>query len=481
MMHEVLPAEKKEELIKRGIAVKEWPGGHISASYRVRMWRQRPGQQKSEASHPQIPPVASINGFGFGVVLPGDVVLKPVYGLRSLDDPAYVAWVLRSEDKGDTWQLITMAYDGVHGFGETDLLALPFDHAQGLEPVERPDGRALAMMRTEGGRNRAPVYERGFLWQTESSDGGKTWSPPRMTEMWGYPATLLRLKNGDILCSYGYRRKPCGIRACFSRDGGRTWDIKNEAILRADALPEGPGAGKGAIGDLGYPRSVELSDGSIFTVYYITLGDGVTHIAATLWSPDYRGPAELPRGAAAIPNPKPDPSLPPERILGEVGPQKFEYALMQTFIPTAPAIKMVAIRVAKESASPGLVHTHGLYVAIRKPEGDRWFTKILAATRPLKPEEVKTGGWNAFVFDPPVTVTPGEVYALTVYNADWLGANGRLPTRLKPGLTGDRSWYLNTSAGETGDYPNGSIGPDEIEDLAFKVYAELGPLPCDPR
>jgi hypothetical protein len=78
-------------------------------------------------------------------------------------------------------------------------------------------------------------------------------------------------------------------------------------------------------------------------------------------------------------------------------------------------------------------------------------------------------------------VTPGEVYALTVYNADWLGANGRLPTRLKPGLTGDRSWYLNTSAGETGDYPNGSIGPDEIEDLAFKVYAELGPLPCDPR
>ena len=42
VMHEVLPAEKKDEMVKRGILVKEWPGGHISASYRVRMWRQRP-------------------------------------------------------------------------------------------------------------------------------------------------------------------------------------------------------------------------------------------------------------------------------------------------------------------------------------------------------------------------------------------------------------------------------------------------------
>ena len=81
---------------------------------------------------------------------------------------------------------------------------------------------------------------------------------------------------------------PYGIRACFSHDGGRTWDIKNEVVLRADALSNGTGRGKGSPGDLGYPRSVELSDGSIFTVYYITLDDGVTHIAATRWSPDYR-------------------------------------------------------------------------------------------------------------------------------------------------------------------------------------------------
>jgi hypothetical protein len=141
---------------------------------------------------------------------------------------------------------------------------------------------------------------------------------------------------------------------------------------------------------------------------------------------------------------------------------------------------MIAIRVAKESADPGPSHVNGLHVAVRKPEGDRWFTKTLAASQPLRPDQVKIGGWNAFVFDPPVHVTPGELYALTVYNADFLGADGKLPTRLKPGLTGDHGWYLNTSAGQPGDYPNGSLDPDETDDLAFKVYPEPGPLPADP-
>ena len=43
----------------------------------------------------------------------------------------------------------------------------------------------------------------------------------------------------------------------------------------------------GSSADLGYPKTVELSDGSLFTVYYFTLGDGVTHVAATKWARDY--------------------------------------------------------------------------------------------------------------------------------------------------------------------------------------------------
>jgi hypothetical protein len=460
-MHEVLPGEKKDELVRQGVAVKEWPEGHISASYRVFMHRKKPGSDHWETRQVELPRFASMGGFGVGCVLPDDTILKPVYGRVTPDDPVARAWVLRSTDQGDTWELVTIAYDGVHELNEAELLCLP-------------GGRVIAMIRNEPYSAKLPPHGQGFLWQTHSDDGGRTWSDPRRTEMWGYPPHLLLLRDGKVLCTYGYRRRPYGVRACFSRDGGATWDVGREVILRSDALPEGPGAGKGHPGDLGYPRSAELSDGSIFTVYYITLGDGVTHIAATRWSRDYVGPADLPRGPAAIP--KPDPSLPPEHAIGETGPVRLVYGLMQSFLPTKPQIKMVAIRISEESGRADLVHTHGLSVVIRKPSDKSWWTEWMGESRVLKPEEVQLGAWNAFVFDEPVPVTPGETYVLTVYNKDYLGGG---PTRLKPGLSGDHAWYLNSGPAHLGDYPNGGMAPGQERDLAFQVCAEVVPVPTE--
>ena len=99
-----------------------------------------------------------------------------------------------------------------------------------------------------------------------------TWSEALRTAIWGYPVDLTKLRDGRILCSFGYRRDPKGIRAVLSSDGGVTWDTDNTYVLRDDG-----------VGDLGYPGSVQLPDGSILTVYYITLADGVTHSAATRW------------------------------------------------------------------------------------------------------------------------------------------------------------------------------------------------------
>ena len=383
-----------------------------------------------------------------------------MYGKNRVDDPATRAWVLRSTDGGDSWQLVTQAYDGVHAFNETELIQLP-------------DGRVLAMIRAFGG-GVGPLFDRGFLWQTVSEDRGRTWSKPVRTDIWGYPPHLLLTKEGDVLCTYGYRRLPFGIRVCFSRDGGKTWDTENEAILRYDALPHGPGPGRGAAGDLGYPRTVQLRDGTFLTAYYITLGDGVTHIAATRWSRDYIGPRHLKRGAAAIPTP--DPKLPPECIMGETGSQQLKYGVMQSFVPTHPQVKMVAVRVSQESAREDLEHTYGLRVAIRKPTDQSWWTKWIAFSRTLAPQNVTIGGWNAFVFDKPVAVEPGRMYALTVYNNDYIGGG---KTKLKEGLTGDHCWYLNSNRGQMGGYPNGSISPREETDIAFRVYVEVGPLPTE--
>ena len=74
----------------------------------------------------------------------------------------------------------------------------------------------------------------------------------------GKPPHLLRLADGRLLVTYGYRHEPYGERACLSHDGGRTWDYAHELILRDDA----------PTGDLGYPATTQLDDGTLLTVYY---------------------------------------------------------------------------------------------------------------------------------------------------------------------------------------------------------------------
>lgn len=149
----------------------------------------------------------------------------------------YVAHLIRSSDKGKTWskpQLL--AEDPAHDmhFIESGVTRLR-------------NGKIILMHRTEN-----------YLYQSDSTDGGRTFSKPRKTPMWGWVAHLLELGDGRILCTYGHRRAPFGVRATISKDGGATWDIANEIILRDD----------GGDTDLGYPSSVEFDGGRVLTVYW---------------------------------------------------------------------------------------------------------------------------------------------------------------------------------------------------------------------
>jgi sialidase-1 len=127
--------------------------------------------------------------------------------------------------------------------------------------VELADGRLVGLIRIE---NASPVVDletAGFphfgLMQTESTDGGRTWTTAQPTNVrHGAPPHMLRHSSGMLVGVYSYRRQPYGQRAMFSKDGGATWDA--EWAIRDD----------GPTWDLGYPASVELADGSIFTVYY---------------------------------------------------------------------------------------------------------------------------------------------------------------------------------------------------------------------
>jgi hypothetical protein len=91
----------------------------------------------------------------------------------------------------------------------------------------------------------------------------------------GNPPSLIKLDDGRLCLTYGYRAEPYSIRAKLSADNGRTWS--DEYILRDD----------GCSRDIGYPRTVQRPDGAIITVYYFC--EAATgperYIAATIWRP----------------------------------------------------------------------------------------------------------------------------------------------------------------------------------------------------
>jgi hypothetical protein len=64
------------------------------------------------------------------------------------------------------------------------------------------------------------------------------------------------MKDDRLLMTYGHRRKPFGNQARVSDDYGQTW---SEPVIIS---------GDGSGGDLGYPATVQLGDGSLLTVWY---------------------------------------------------------------------------------------------------------------------------------------------------------------------------------------------------------------------
>ena len=241
------PASHAEKLKEEGMHVFElqgaWlPPGVVATHNRPlvatispdggRSWEQRPieGLPKSTRTGAW---------FRKGLALPDGTVLGGTTR----------ASILRSSDKGKTWQMSPLAHDptGKRGFNETDLLLLP-------------SGRILALIRGGG---------EAHLYQGYSDDGGESWSQPVPTPIHGQPGNLLQLKSGNILCVYrvigalgrkrGYAGRPVGYRGVLSYDEGKTWDVANEKVIRDDTLP----------GLVGYPSSVQLDDGTIFTLYNV--------------------------------------------------------------------------------------------------------------------------------------------------------------------------------------------------------------------
>jgi hypothetical protein len=156
-----------------------------------------------------------------------------------------------SRDQGLNWYYFsTIAYEDRDDMdcGYSSLVLLP-------------GGRLLCAV----GYRFVRGYPHASSWTsvTYSDDGGRSWAPLHRINDLGDQANLCRLSDGRIVCIYGHRFVPYGLRGMLSEDDGKTWG--EEFVIRAD------GAGP----DLGYPVVTELPDGRILTVYYFNVDDGI--------------------------------------------------------------------------------------------------------------------------------------------------------------------------------------------------------------
>lgn len=219
------------------------------------------------------------DGMGNSVILqPGTLVFVGrstyswAYSQRSGDKTAYhpnTCYVLYSIDDGKTWNLIKALNDPE----ENLLLREPY-------AVQLPSGHLFTVFRTNNDINTEFELYTDMLYDG-TENAAHHWGTPQATGIQGVPAHLLQLDNGALLMSYGWRLPPYGQRGRVSFDGGTTWG--EEFIL---STVKNPQASKN---DLGYPSTVQLSDGTLVTVYYQSFGSD-THpsILCTRWQLEKR-------------------------------------------------------------------------------------------------------------------------------------------------------------------------------------------------
>lgn len=162
-------------------------------------------------------------------------LLLPVYGGKEGERSAAI--VVISDDGGESWEeQVVMAKDSA---GSVDF----------QEPalIQLPDEKILCMLRTAGAD--------GFLYQTASANGGKTWSPPKSSGIQGQAADLYATPDGTLLCAYR-DFWPRGVSFVRSYDWGRTWEQEISLFSTDD--------------DCAYPSFVTTGD-EILAVHYAVL------------------------------------------------------------------------------------------------------------------------------------------------------------------------------------------------------------------
>lgn len=163
---------------------------------------------------------------------------------------------VRTRDGGKTWKLVSFV---------------------GPEPPQNDKALMPSTVRLSPTVLLTAIRHTSWIELYRSDDDGLNWHfvsrPVAFTGAHnGNPPFLLKLRDGRLAITYGFRSEPYGIRARLSSDVGKSWS--EEIPLRTG----------GGTWDLGYTRTVQRPDGKLVTIYYFNDNKATErYIGATIW------------------------------------------------------------------------------------------------------------------------------------------------------------------------------------------------------
>lgn len=223
--------------------------------------------------------------------------LMPLHGFRwqrTLPDIASSererCFVLWSPNRGSSWH-----YYGTMGYDPAEIIHY---HEPGL--VRLQDGRLLGLMRTHRwptpvnpGEQMGPPS--GYVYMATSDDDGMSWNWPKNTKIWGYPPDVIQHPDGTVIGAVSYRTKPMGVNIFLSPDGDR-WDPNDVFSLASydpasvqPVFPHHPDeplvsvVQRGMLWHTGYPTSIVLDDGRVFTGYHLFNKQGRQYVEGAIY------------------------------------------------------------------------------------------------------------------------------------------------------------------------------------------------------
>jgi predicted neuraminidase len=220
---------------KVGPSPREWVGGYRTSEDDGRTWSQVTYLPAGLLGPIRAKPIRLSDG----TWLAGTSVEAGYRGDTPDDAPyrSWAVWVERTTDRGVTWTK----------HGPIVVLGEPYGV---IQPTlwETSDGKVRMFMRTTERIGRIAV--------SSSSDGGRTWTPARRTELPNPNAGIdvVRLRDGRLILVYNHLpRGRNAIHLAVSKDEGNTWS--NPYVLEDGQ------------GEFSYPAVIQSSDGLVHVTY----------------------------------------------------------------------------------------------------------------------------------------------------------------------------------------------------------------------